>query len=110
VPAGGAVLVVAVLAIVGLYTVYYRRSISVYRQMPDKASTFTFDDDVLSFRSQVASGTIKWQLIREVWCFSDAWLLFTSKGAYMTLPVSGMTDEAKEFVVSRVKAAGGKVS
>ena len=110
IPVLGTILVLAVLVVIRMYTFYLKSSMSVFKQMLNKTVTFVFDDVGMSVKSEAGSGSLKWELLPRLWQFPDAWLLFTSKNTYSTFPIADVPDEVKDFIVSKMKETGGKIS
>jgi hypothetical protein len=56
--------------------------------------------------------TLRWQAIKRLWKFPDLFLLFTDakQPAFVTLPISELADETKEFIENKVREHGGQVA
>jgi len=106
----GAVLVIAAFVAITGWVVMQRRALGALRRMGGSKVTWGFDDDGITVTSDVSSGSFKWQVIQKLWCFPEVWLLFVGKGAYSTLPTAGLTDEARRFIVAKLKEHGARVS
>ena len=98
---GGLLLICVVLAAT-IYLTYLRRSMAVFKQMPNPTATFTFDQTGLSYITDVGSSQLKWTAIVKIWRFPEAWLLFVSKGMYITLPVDGLTDDIQQLIIAKI--------
>jgi hypothetical protein len=48
-------------------------------------------------------------MVRQIRRFPDVWLLFWTGGSFSTLLASQLDDEGREFVVRKVREAGGRV-
>jgi len=44
-----------------------------------------------------------------VWTFPEAWLVFTTKWHYFTIPTESLTAEVRDFLKKKVLEHGGKV-
>jgi membrane associated rhomboid family serine protease len=106
----GAVFGMGVAIVVLLHTVPIRSAVAILRRMPSQSTTFVFDDDGISIRNETGAGVGKWWVIKKVWKFPEAWLLFHAKNVYWTLPIAMVSEEMKAFIESKVKEGGGKVS
>ncbi len=105
----GAVLVIAALVAVTVWVVSYRRSLGTLRKMTKPIATFTFDDEGIAVSSDLSTGTLKWQAVQKLWCFPEAWLVFIAKGVYSTIPTACLTEDAMQFIVSKLKEQGTKI-
>jgi hypothetical protein len=45
-----------------------------------------------------------------VWRFESYWLLLFSKAHFATIPLEGISEQMRVYVLERVKCAGGKIS
>ena len=105
----GTVLVVAVVVGAAVYLLYRRRAISTFRKMADPTVLFAFSDSGFSTRSELGGGDLSWRAVTEVWTFPEAWLVFVSKGVYVTIPSESLNDETRQFIRAKVREHGGKV-
>jgi hypothetical protein len=101
---------VSVVMPAALYVVQYRNSMSKLREMKQPIAELVANGDSLTLSSDLGSSTLKWGGVTEVWCFRDFWLLLISRSQFVTIPLDGMSEEVKSFVLEKVKAAGGKVA
>jgi len=93
-----------------VYWVHYRNSMAKFRDMKEPVATFVADDDSFTLASDHGSSTLKWEAIREVWGFEGFWLLLFSKAHFATIPLDGLSDEMRSYVLERVKRNGGRVA
>ena len=105
----GTVIVLGLAVMMASYYVHLRRALQRLERMKKPEATLELGDDQFRISSDVGSSEIKWSLISHVWCFDNVWLLFFSAGEFMTLPIKGMSPEAKSFIISKAKANGAKV-
>lgn len=106
----GALIVLSAGVAIMVWVTFHRRALGTLRKMTTPVATFTFDEDGIAVSSDLSTGTLKWQAVQKLWCFPEAWLLFVAKGAYSTIPTACLTEEAKQFIVSRLKEQGTKIS
>jgi len=95
---------------IGIYFGHYRHSVSKFRELKKPVAEFLVDDDVLTLSSDLGTTTLKWTAVTEVWRFESMWLLLFSKAQFVTIPLDGLPEPMREFVLERVKASGGKIA
>ncbi len=93
-----------------VYWVHYRNSMAKFREMREPVAIFTADDDSFTLTSDKGSSTLRWDSIKEVWGFDGFWLLLFSKAHFATIPLEGVSQEMRAFVVEKVKLNGGQAS
>lgn len=106
---GTAVLLGLVMPI-AVYVVHYRNSMRRFRAMGQPTGELVADDAGITISSDVGSSTVRWELVKEVWCSDTVWLLLFSRAQFATLPLADLSAELRAYVLDRVRAAGGKVS
>lgn len=105
----GAVLVMGVAFPALLFFVHYRNSLRKFREMGKPQATFRAEKSCFTISSGIGTTTLQWSAVKELWQFSDVWLLLFSKAQFSTLPLACLSPEMRAFVVQRIQAAGGKV-
>ncbi len=93
-----------------VYWIHYRNSMAKFRDMKVPVATFTADEDSFTLASDHGSSTLKWEAIKEVWGFQGFWLLLFSKAHFATIPLDGLSDEMRAYVLERVRRSGGRVA
>lgn len=93
-----------------VYWVQYRNSMARFREMREPVATFVVEEESFTLASDHGSSTLKWEAIKEVWGFDGFWLLLFSKAHFATIPLDGVSDEMRSYVLERVKRCGGGVS
>ena len=63
----GAVVVFTGGFIVMMYVAHYRNTIGRFRQLRSPEATFSYDEQVICFTSELGSATMPWSAITEVW-------------------------------------------
>ena len=106
--AGAALLGIGMPVVV--YWVHYRNSMAKFRDMKEPVAIFVADEDSFTLASDHGSSTLKWDAIKEVWGFDGFWLLLFSKAHFATVPLDGVSDEMRSYVLERVKRSGGSVA
>ncbi|HVP10396.1 MAG TPA: YcxB family protein [Phycisphaerae bacterium] len=106
----GATLFMFTAVAIAVYVKFRRNALSAFRAMTTGKAQFVFDEEGFSVASDLGTGTFKWRIIRKIWRFPEAWLLFYSSGTYSTLPTACLSDELKAFILTKVEATGGKIS
>jgi len=105
----GTVIALGFTFIVALYFVHYRNSIRKFRALSNRQTTLVVSEASLAMSSGAGSTTLPWSSVAEVWQFAQCWLLLFSKAQFATLPLATISLEAREFILERVRAAGGKI-
>ena len=103
--------VVFMYAALSLYAYVYQRKriLDLYRMMNDPEVRWTLNENSLATKSSVGYSEMPWSSITELWKFSDLWLLFLARNAFITLPLNGVSDDAKAFLESKIASPQGKV-
>lgn len=91
-----------------IYVVHYRNAVQKFRDMGVPRATFKASVDSFTVSSDVATSTLPWSAITQVWKFKNCWLLLFSKAQFMTFPLASVSQDLQSFVLARVAAAGGK--
>jgi hypothetical protein len=76
-------------------------------EMPDATATMTLTDNGFLIRSAIGSAELNWKSVSEVWQFPDYWVLLSSGHFFMTIPQSGLDDQARDSI--RAALARGNV-
>lgn len=105
----GTIIFMGITVMVALYYVHLARSLKRLRRMKIPEATLELGEERFSIKSDMGSSEIEWSLISQVWRFDKVWLLFFSAGEFMTLPIEGMSQESKSFIVSKAEANGAKI-
>jgi hypothetical protein len=106
----GMTLLVSMVVALTVYVKFRRNALAIFRAMTTGKAQFVFDEEGVSAASDLGTGTFKWRVIRKVWRFPEAWLLFYSNGTYSTLPTACLSEELQAFILDRVEEVGGKIS
>jgi hypothetical protein len=106
--AGAAILGVGMPILV--YWVHYRNSMAKFRDMKQPVATFVADEESFTLASDHGSSTLKWEAIKEIWAFQGFWLLLFSKAHFATIPLEGLSEEMRAYIVEKVKRGGGRVA
>jgi hypothetical protein len=93
-----------------VYVVHYRNSMGKFREMAEPTAEFSADDEVFTLSSDRGTTTLQWRTVKEVWQFPHLWLLLFSKAQFVTLPLEGISDQMRSFILERVKASGGRIA
>jgi YcxB-like protein len=109
VSAFGTVLAVGIVVGTAVYFVCRHRAMSTFRKMADPTALFTFSESGFSSRSDLGGGDLSWRAVTQVWTFPEAWLVFVSKGTYVTIPTDSLTEVTQQFIRAKVREHGGKV-
>ncbi len=93
----------------GVYVTYVRRSLSKFRRMNDPTVEVAISDDEFRMKTSLSDAAVKWRVIEAIWRFPEAWLLFTGKNAFTSLPIDAISTEDRELMCSKVRENGGRV-
>jgi hypothetical protein len=93
-----------------VYVVHYRNSMDKFREMANPIAEFIADDDEFTLSSDRGTTTLKWSAIREVWRYDFLWLLLFSRAQFVTVPLDGVSEKMRRYVLARIRASGGKVA
>ena len=99
--ATGAVLVLAML-VAGLYLLHYRQGLARLRRMGSRTATLELTEAALRVTSDAGSFSAAWSTFPDLWQFPEFWLLIIGRGQFMTLPLAGLSPEARAFIASHV--------
>jgi len=91
-----------------LFAVHYSNSRQKFRAMGLPRAKLIATESSLSLSSGAGTGSFPWCAVSEVWQFPTFWLLLFSKAQFITLPLADISADAQEFILQRVRAAGGK--
>ena len=105
-----AIVLLGILLPLMVYVVHYRNSMSKFRDMAEPIAEFVADEDEFTMSSSRGTTTLKWGAVTEVWCFESLRLLLFSKAQFVTLPLEGLSEQMRSFVLERVRAGGGKIA
>ncbi|MDN5943542.1 MAG: hypothetical protein L0H94_16820, partial [Nitrospira sp.] len=70
-----AVLAVGVAFAIVVYAVHYRRSLQKFRQMDKPQALFRAEESSFTMISDIGTTTLQWSAVKELWQFSNVWLL-----------------------------------
>lgn len=103
------VLALGILLVVGVYMFHLRGSLARFRRLRVKQAALEATSERLKLSSDMGSSDVAWSVVGEVWRFDDFWLLLFSRSQFVTLPLADISDEARQFILERVRSHGGKV-
>jgi len=106
----GTVLVGGVALAGAVYVIHYANAIRKFKEMGPLLASFRAEESTFTLASEIGTATFRWAAVKEVWRFTDYWLILFSKAQFVTVPIAGLSPEMQTFVLERVDAAGGKIS
>ena len=106
----GAILFLAIALALLVYFVHRHNALAKFRAMGAPTASLTIDHASLTMTSELGSTTLPWSSVKEIWQYPSFWLLFFSKGQFVTLPLASVPAEMRAFILGRVSATGGKVT
>lgn len=95
--------------VIALYFVQMRRGLARFRAMQIPEVVFQFGQDGLKASSDLGTSEIKWTLITELRQFERFWLLCFSSSEHMTLPIEGLSEKHRAFIVNCLEKVGAKI-
>lgn len=104
------ILILGMLFMVALFFIHYRNSTQKLRAMGTPQAELIATHSSLSVSSGAGSASLPWSSVSEIWQFPTFWLLLFSKNQFATLPLADISAELREFMLQRVREAGGKIS
>lgn len=105
----GTVISMAVSVMTASYFVHLKRSLTKLRSMGKPEGILELEDARIRITSDMGSSYVQWSLIKQLWRFDEAWLIFFSAGEFMTLPIKNISTENKEFMLSKLQQVGAKI-
>ncbi|NBO93975.1 MAG: YcxB family protein [Planctomycetia bacterium] len=106
----GAVVGLATLIPLIGFTVRYRQSAVMIREMKNPEAILSVDATGLTVSSGLGTSTFPWSSITEIWRYSDYWLVLFSKSQFITLPLASIPLDIQGRIASSVENAGGKIT
>jgi len=83
---------------------YFKRPLSQLRSMQVPEATLEIEEEQFRITSDAWDLEIEWNSIRDIWHSDKVWILTFSRHKFMILPVAELTQEAKSFIMSRIKS------
>jgi hypothetical protein len=90
-----------------IYVAHHRNTIGRFRQMRTPEATFSYDEQVVCFTSELGSSTMPWSAITEVWRHDRFWLLLFSRSQFVTLPLDSLDESTRDFIDLKVNQSRG---
>jgi hypothetical protein len=107
--ASAAILTIGIIMNALLFVIPFRFSMGKYWRMRNRQATFEMGEECFKMTSELGSSELNWNAITEIWRFPEFWLMIYSPMIYGVLPLENMDESSREYLMSKVKAAGGKV-
>jgi hypothetical protein len=108
--AAGAIVVVGVGMIVAVYFVHSANMKRKLKDMGTPEATFSVTESSFIVASGAGSATIPWSSVTDILKLKRCWLLSFSKAQFITVPLAGVSEEMRAFILRCVAAAGGKIN
>ena len=106
--ATGALFVVCIVVTLVGYQIAVLGRVELVRKMSKPEATFDFGQDAFSVAYGPMRLELPWIQLTKVWRYREGWLLFVQNSFY-TLPLDGVSAEAQQFILERVRSAGGAI-
>ncbi len=91
-------------SMVYLYLEYIKTPLTQLRSMKVPVATLELEEEQFRITSDAWVLEIDWNSIRDIWHSNNVWILEFSRHKFMILPVVELTQEAKTFIISRIKS------
>ena len=92
---------------------FHRSAARVYefwcQQAPDHTILYRLDEEGFEVALDKARSRHSWVGLRRLWRYDDVWILEVVKDLSLFFPPAAASDEAREFLVERCRAAGVRV-
>jgi hypothetical protein len=108
--AAGAILVFGVGMIADVYLVHSANMKRKLKDMGAPEATFSATESSFTIVSGAGSATLPWSSVTDVLKLKHCWLLSFSKAQFITVPLAGVSEEMRKFILQRIEAAGGKIN
>ena len=105
-----AIALIYTITVYAVFFVWRGRSLAMYRAMGTPLVKWSFTEDAFISESGAGKAELKWPTIKKLWRYNDVWLLFYASGAYSTLPVETLSNEAKNFIEQKIRETGGHIA
>jgi hypothetical protein len=100
----------SVLMLLAVIFHHYRFAMSRLHLMRRPEASFEAGENNFRISSDLGTADFPWNAIIEIWRFPDFWLLFFTRGQFITLPVADLDSDAQKVILTRLKAHGTKLS
>ncbi len=94
-----------------LVRVYFSMTKS-FDELPDNRIRVRIESESITFETCESISTMKWRAIKQLWKFSDVWLLsrYKTKTTCFVLPVTQLDEAISKAIEEKVKQHGGRVA
>ena len=92
-----------------VFSIYRKRSLSIFERMESPTAHLEFDDTSVSMKSDTGSSTFEWKMIKKLWCFTDVWIFMYVNQAISIIPKESVTQEIEEFIIKKITENNGKI-
>jgi hypothetical protein len=89
---------------------YTQQSLAKFKAMNDTTASWRFTQEFIAAKTELGSSEFRWQVVSQIWRYSDMWLLLYGRAGYSVLPVASLDENARAFIIAQVQAQGGTVS
>lgn len=70
--------------------------------MGDTSVHYELSEEGFSATNSLGSSKVKWEAMKGIWRFPTCWLLFMDRGAYVTIPLKGPSQDDLDFISSKI--------
>jgi purine-cytosine permease-like protein len=102
--------IIAIFVEISVYFVYRHRSLSLFERMKSPQVSWCFDEDFISVEADTGSAKFKWDIIKKLWCFSNAWVFMYVNNTISILAIDSIPIETQEFVIKKIRENKGVIA
>lgn len=88
--------------IIFIYILRLKTSEGFFAKSSNPTVKFTFSEEGITTQSDIGSSELKWEVFDELLKLDDIWLLIYAGSGYITLPISSLSEECKNFIETKV--------
>ncbi|NJK59774.1 MAG: YcxB family protein [Oscillatoriales cyanobacterium SM2_1_8] len=103
------VLFFGLLFVAALYGIHCQTTLRKFQAMGKPQAIFRAEASSFTLISDLGAVTYPWSAIKELWCFSEVWLMLFSSAQFSTLPVACLSPSMQTYILQCIGSAGGKI-
>ncbi len=90
---------------------YQRLALDNFSRFEGAPVQVSLDEDAYHYEAAWGQGRIPWDQVQSLWRLKEVWVLLqhAQGGVSVLLPAASLDDEAREFLVRRLQAAGAEL-
>ncbi|TDR94378.1 YcxB family protein [Enterovirga rhinocerotis] len=76
-------------------------TLGAFRRMRIPRATFTLHEDEMDIASDMATGTVPWSALTEIWERPRFWMIFTARNQFNVIPKDNVPEETRAWFRAR---------